>query len=78
MTTALPLMRNSLTPLAKSVLVPLELLAATIQQKHFGLDTTALIISNEQMDDIMKIFKSLEESGLVKKGVSETTKNKPK
>ena len=78
MTNALPLMRNVLTPLAKSVLVPLELPAATIQQKNFGLDTTALIISNEQMDDIMKIFKSLEESGLLKEGVSKTIKNKAK
>ena len=39
---------------------------------------TALIISNEQMDDIMKIFKSLEESGLLKERVSETIKNKAK
>ena len=30
------------------------------------------------MDDIMKIFKSLEESGLQKEGVSETIKNKAK
>ena len=31
---------------------------------------TALIISNEEMDDVMRIVKSLE-SGLLKKGVSE-------
>ena len=31
----------------------------------------ALIISNEQMKDIMKIDKSLEESGLLTEGVSD-------
>ena len=37
-----------------------------------------LIISNEEMDDIMKIVKSLEDSGLLTKGVSETVKNEAK
>ena len=36
---------------------------------------TTLIISNEEMHDIMKIVKSLEESGLLIKRVSETIKN---
>ena len=36
------------------------------------------IISNEEMDDIMKIVKSLEESGLLVEGVSETIKNEAK
>ena len=40
--------------------------------------TTALIISNEEMEDIMKIVKSLEESGLLIKGMSETIKNEIK
>ena len=39
---------------------------------------TTLIISNEEMNDIMKIVKSLEEFGLLIKGVSETTKNEAK
>ena len=39
---------------------------------------TALIISNEKMDDIMKIFQSLEECGLLMKGFSETIKNEAK
>ena len=39
---------------------------------------TALIISNEEMEDIMKIFKSLEESGLLIKYVSEAIKNEEK
>ena len=37
--------------------------------------TTTWIISNEEMNDIMKIVKSPEESGLLIKGVSETIKN---
>ena len=42
----------------------------------FGSGVTTLIISNEEMNDIMK--KSLEESGLLIKGVSETVKIKQK
>ena len=37
-------------------------------------DTIALIISNEEMEDIMKIVKSLEESELLIKGITETIK----
>ena len=44
----------------------------------FGSGTTALIISSREMDDIMKIVKSLEESGLLIKDVSDTIKNEPK
>ena len=38
----------------------------------------ALIISNEEMDDIMKICKSLEESGLLIKAVNQASKNEGK
>ena len=41
----------------------------------FGYGTTILIISNEEMNDTMKIVRSLEESGLLIKGVSKTIKN---
>ena len=41
----------------------------------FGSGTTTLIISNEEMNYIMKIIKSHEESGLLIKGISETIKN---
>ena len=44
----------------------------------FGSGFTSLIIYNEEMDDIMKIVKSLQESGLLIKGVSETIKNEVK
>ena len=39
---------------------------------------TTLIISNEEMNNIIKIVKSLEESGLLIKGISETIKNEAK
>ena len=44
----------------------------------FGSGMTTLIISNEEMNDIMKIIKSLEEFRLLIKGVSETIKNEAK
>ena len=44
----------------------------------FGSGMTTLIISNEKMSYIMKIIKSLEESGLLIKGVSEASKNEAK
>ena len=59
--TGLPLIGNVLKPLAKSVLIPLGLTAAasatdpTIHKKMFGSGFTTLIISNEEMEDIMKI-----------------------
>ena len=49
-----------------------------VHTKIFGSGTTALIISNEKMNDIMKIVKSLEESGLLIKVLSETIKNEAK
>ena len=77
-------MKNVLTSLAKSILILLGLTAAAlatdaaIHQKMFGSGNTTLIISNGEMNNIMKIVKSLEESGLLIKEVSETTKNEAK
>ena len=74
------LVKSILTLLIKSVLVPFGLTAvalatdAAIQKKIFGSKMTALIISNKEIEDIMKIDKSLEELGLLIKGVSETKK----
>ena len=79
--TRLPLIANILKPLAKSVLIPLGLTAAAsltdaaIHKKMFGSGFTKLIISNEEMEDIIKIVKSLKDFGLLIKGVSETIKN---
>ena len=70
-------MKNVLKQLGKSVLIPLGLTAAAaaayaaIYKKIFGSSTTALTIFNEEMNDIMKIVKSLEESSLLTKGVNE-------
>ena len=80
--TRLPLIGNVFKPLAKIVLIPLGLTAAesamdaAILKNMFGSGTTTLMIFNEEMNDIMKIIKSLEESGLLKKDVSQTIKNK--
>ena len=85
--TGLPLMKSVIKPLAKSVLVPLGLIAAAsavdagIHKKILRSghnNNTTLIISNDVMDDILKIVKSLEDSGLLLKGVSETIQNKAK
>ena len=82
--TGLPLIGNILKSLAKSILIPLGLSAAAsatdaaIHKKMFGSGNTTLIISNKEMNDIINIIKSLEESELLIKGVSETIKNKAK
>ena len=38
-------------------------------------NTTTLIISNDEIKDIIRIVKSLEDSGLLLKGVTETVQN---
>ena len=82
--TRLPLMKNIVKLLAKSALIPLGLTAtasatdAAIHKKIFGSVVTTLIISNEEMNDIMKIVKSIEKPGLFIKGVSETIKKAEK
>ena len=43
----------------------------SIKKKMLGSGATTLIISNDEMDDILKIVKSLENSGVLLKGVSE-------
>ena len=47
-------------------------------QKHHGSGTTALIVSNKEMEDIRKIVKLREESGLQMKRISETIENEIK
>ena len=66
--TELPLIKNVIKPLAKSALIPLGLTAAAsaadagINKKIFGSGNTTLIISNNEMEDIIKIVKSVEDS----------------
>ena len=83
------LIGNVIKPLAKSVSIPLGLTAAAsatdaaIHNKMFRsgarplnlASRTTLIISNEEMQDIMKMVKSLGKFGLLIKGVSETIQN---
>ena len=77
-------MKNVLTPLAKSVLIPLGLTAAAsaadagIHKKILGSGNTTLIISNKDMEDLIKIVMSLEDSGLLLKGVIESVQNEVK
>ena len=83
-----PLMKVAL-PLAKNVLAPLGLTAAmpaidgSIQKTIHGSGATKgagvkLVIEQEDMKDIMKIIKALENSGILLKGVSKTIKNETK
>ena len=81
-------MKKVIKPLTKSVIIPLGLTApasaadAGTYKKILGsghpLHNTTLIISNDEMKDITKIVKSLEDSGLLLKGVSETIQNEAK
>ena len=92
MTPGLPLIKTELTSLANSVLSPLALSAgmsaadAAIRKKLYGSDCpsdlallkTALIISNEELEDKKKIVKSLQESGLLIKRINKKIKNETK
>ena len=76
--TRLPLIKNLIKPLAKSVLISLALTAAAsaadagINKKILGLRNTTLTISNNEIKDIIKIVKSLEDYGLLSEWVTET------
>ena len=82
--TGLLLIGNVLKPLAKNVLIPLGLTTAAaatdaaIHKKMFGSGNTTLIVSNEEIKNIMKIVKSLGEPELLIKSVNETYKNEAK
>ena len=76
--TGLPLIKIVIKALAESVLIPLGLTAAAsaadagIHKKLLGSRNTTLIVSNDEIDDIIKIVKSLENSGLLLEGIIET------
>ena len=78
-----PLMKAAM-PLAKNVYAPLGMSAVmsaidgSIKKKMLGSGTTTLIISNDEMEDILKIVKSLEDSNVLLKGVSETIQHEAK
>ena len=70
--------------MAKNILAPLGIAAAAlaidagIQKKIHGSGKTTLIISNEEMNDIMKIVLALEDSNISLKGVTKAMKNETK
>ena len=78
-----PLMKIAV-PLAKNILAPLGITAAAsaidagIQKKIHGSGTTTLIISNKEMNDIIKIVQALEDSNILLKGLTKTIKNETK
>ena len=82
-----PLMKVAIS-LAKNVLAQLGITAAAsaidagIQKKKtpkkHGSGTRTLIISNKEMNDIIKIVQALEDSNILLKGVTKTIKNKTK
>ena len=78
-----PLMKVAVS-LAKSILAPLGITAAAspidgaIQKKMHDSGETNLIISNEEMNNIMKIVQALENSNILLKGVTKTIKNEAK
>ena len=82
--TGLPLIKNVIKPLAKNVLIPLGVTAAAsaadagIHKKILGSGNKILIISNEEMNDIIKIVQALEDSNILLKGVTKTSKNETK
>ena len=83
--TGLLLIKNVIKPLPKSGLISLALTAAAsavdagIHKKESGHNnTTTLVISNDEIEDIIKIVKSLKDSRLLLKGVAETVQNEVK
>ena len=86
--TGLPLMKSVINPSAKSVLLSLGLTAAAsaadagIHKNIVGSghnnNNTILIISNDEMDNLLEIVISLEESGILLRGVSKTIQNEAK
>ena len=85
----LPLIKNVIKPLTKSVLIPLGLTAAAsaadagthkkiLGSGHDHPSSTILILSNDEIEDIIKMVKSLEDSGLLLKGVTQIVQNELK
>ena len=70
---ALPLAKNILAPLG--ITVAASAIDAGIKKKIHGSGTTTLIISDEEMNDIMKIVQGPEDSNILLKGITDTIKN---
>ena len=72
-------MENVLKLLARNDVIPLIAVGsatdAAIYKKIFEIGTRKLIVSNEEMNEIIKIVEPLEKSDLLIEGVSKTIKN---
>ena len=76
MKVAIPLAKNVLAPLG--ITVAASVIDAGIEKKIHGSETTTLIISCEEINDIMKIVQALEYSNILLKGATKTIKNEKK
>ena len=80
----LPKLKKPAVSIEKNILAPLELSAAmsatdaAIQKKMYGSGITTLIISNDDLNDLIKIVTALEEHDILLKGTSKTIKNETK
>ena len=70
--------------MAKNNLTLLEITAAAsvieagIAKKTHVSGTTTLVISNEEMNDIMKIVQAIKDSNIFMKGITKTIENETK
>ena len=80
----LPKLIKPVISIGKNILAPLGLSAAmsatdaAIQKKMYGSGITTLIISNDDMNDLIKIVTALEEHDILLKGTNKTIKDKTK
>ena len=80
----LPKLIKPAISLGKNILAPLGLSAAmsatdaAIRKKMYGSGATTLIISDNDMNDMIKIVKALEEHDILLKGITKTIKNETK
>ena len=78
-----PLMKVAVS-LATNILARLRITAAAsaidvgIPKKTHSSETTTLIISNEEVNNIIEIVQALEDSNILLKGITETIKNETK
>ena len=79
-------MKNVFQLIIKTILIPSGLMAATaasaagsgIHKEVLGSGRTTLKISNKEIEEVMKIVKSFDDSGLFTKGAIQTTENETK
>ena len=76
MKVAVQLAKNNLAPLG--ITPALSAIDAVIQKKIRGSRTAILIISSEEMNDIMKFFQGLEDSNFLLKRITKTIENETK